>query len=205
MGGFLRWATGAAVVGGLLAAPQDLVPTLWPVEEGKGDEHRVTDRPLYLAYVSSGLVAFALLAAAAFGPRAAARSRGAAFGNLGQAATYAVAAGMALIVTHHVVAIAVAARGGVVDVFVFFGLGFLLLVVGYALLAAALRRAAFMGPAWVWPLVLAAGVVLVFVPANPWHSLGLALHGLGWTAFGLLLWKRARSPALYVSAAMAPP
>lgn len=69
-----------------------------------------------------------------------------------------------------------------------FGVGFLLLIVGSLLLAAALRRAGLVGAAWAFPMISAAGGVLAIAAvADPYHDVGLFVFFSAWVALGLAM------------------
>ena len=72
--------------------------------------------------------------------------------------------------------------------FVLFGLGMLLAVVGYAMLAGGLRRSGVVGGAWLAPAVAALGIICALVvPIDPWHDIGLYTSYAAWIWFGVLL------------------
>lgn len=70
--------------------------------------------------------------------------------------------------------------------FVFFGLGYLLAIVGYVALALGLRRSRFVRRWWLAPLVAAAAILCALaIPLDPWHDLGLSVMSAAWVLFGL--------------------
>lgn len=79
------------------------------------------------------------------------------------------------------------------DIFLFFALGLLLLVIGPILLGAGLRQVSWLGLGRLFPFAVAAGAVLAFVEVTPWHDIGLMVLGLSWAALGasMLLRKPA--------------
>lgn len=105
-------------------------------------------------------------------------------------------AGSGLLAIFAVVAlIGVILNGKVPDVFVLFGLGFLLLIVGILVFAPGLRRAPVFGRAWILPLVAVAGVLAaIVISADPFHDIGLVVFEAAWVAFGIALLRVARTP-----------
>ena len=92
-----------------------------------------------------------------------------------------------------IVLIGVVLTGDLLEVFVLFGLGFLLLIVGHLMFAPGLRHIGVLGHAWVLPLVAAAGAIVgIVVSADPIHDVGLIVFELAWVAFGVALLRADR-------------
>jgi hypothetical protein len=77
--------------------------------------------------------------------------------------------------------------------FVFFGLGLLFSVVGPILLSTGLRHVDWQRQARLFPLAVAGGAVLAFVPTDPWHDIGLLIVGIAWAGFGIAVLLRRPS------------
>jgi hypothetical protein len=92
-----------------------------------------------------------------------------------------------------IILIGVVLTGDLLEVFILFGLGFLLLIVGHLMFAPGLRHVDVLGQAWVLPLVAAAGAIVgIVVSADPIHDIGLIVFEVAWVAFGVALLRADR-------------
>lgn len=81
--------------------------------------------------------------------------------------------------------------GDVPENFIFFGVGFVLLVVGHLLFARELRPA--LGRAWLLPILAASGAfVALAVEADPAHDIGLFAFEGAWITLGVALLRAER-------------
>jgi hypothetical protein len=75
--------------------------------------------------------------------------------------------------------------------FVSFGLGLLFSVIGPILLGTGLQPVDWLRRGWLFPMAVAGGAALAFVPTDPWHDVGLLIVGLSWAGLGIsMLFRR---------------
>jgi hypothetical protein len=113
----------------------------------------------------------------------------------GRVGVWLALAGVALLGVFIVqVVIEVLRSGDVLQNFILFALGFLLVLVGHLLFARDLRS--YLGKAWLMPIVAAAGaVVALTIEADPYHDIGLLTFEAAWVALGVVLMRRGLSAA----------
>jgi hypothetical protein len=185
--------TVAAIAAGLLLSASVAAELIHPVER----DGQVINLPLSLGYVvlyGAGAICLTVaLRSLDMLHRAAGRplSRG------GSAGVRTALAGSAMQILFSATAavIETTTRESPDAAFVFFGVGFLLLIIGSVLLALGLRRAGLLGSAWAFPLAGAAGGILaILVEADPFHDIGLLAFFSAWVGVGLAVAGRSPLP-----------
>jgi hypothetical protein len=171
-----------AIVGGVLVFVSVAAELVYPVQDADGASREPAIHAIYLAV---WVVGWALIAAAALGLRARfMQGEQARKGTVGSWLAVAGAAAFAVFGLGQLFGILFGVD--VEALFVLFLLAFPLLVVGFALIGLAMRRAE--GVAWVVAFVAAAGFLLALLAEmDPWHDIGLLTGALAVAAFGWVL------------------
>jgi len=186
----------AAIAAGLLLSASVAAELVHSVES----DGQVLNLPLMLGYIVLYGAGAISLTVALLSLHQLHRATGRPLSRGGRAGIRTALAGSALQVVFSAVAAVTTTitRESPDAAFVFFALGFLLLVIGGVLLAVGLRRAGLVGSAWVFPLVAAVGgIVTILAEADPFHDIGLFVFFSAWIGVGLSVAGR-KPPALSV-------
>ena len=162
----------------------------------------VTEPAVFTALLGLWFLGTAGIAGTVVGLRQVHSDAGRQLPRLGRAGVRVTLAGCLLLLAFPVLGGLTAAVSGKPAEIVFlpFGVGFLCLIAGGALLGGVVRRASLLRPATrvLW-LGAVSALAALAVPADPWHDLALFTFDATWTVLGLLLLRqatRAAGPAL---------
>ena len=166
---------------------------------GQGGQLVFGDAISDAVYASFGAAGFVALAVAIWGLRE--FLAGTRVGRIGMRLALLGVAFLGLFAVH--VFVELIRTGEVPENFIFFLIGFLLILVGQLLFARDLRPA--LGRAWVFPIVAVAGLVMaLFLDAVGLHDIGLFVFEGAWVGLGVALLQRSPSERATTAAHAAP-
>jgi hypothetical protein len=180
----------AAIAAGLLLSGSVAAELIHPVES----DGEVVNLPLSLGYLVLYGAGAICLTVALQSLHTLHRAAGRPLSRWGRAGIRTALAGSAMQIVFSAAAavITTTTRESPDAAFVFFGVGFLLLIIGSVLLAVGLRRAGLLGSAWAFPLVAALGGILaILVEGDPFHDTGLFVFFTAWVGVGLAAARRS--------------
>ena len=185
--------TVAAIAAGLLLSTSVAAELIHPVER----DGQVINLPLSVGYIVLYGAGAISLTVALQSLHMLHRAAGRPLSRRGRAGVRTALAGSALQILFSATAavITTTTRESPDAAFVFFGVGFLLLITGSVLLALGLRRAGLLGSAWAFAMVAALGGILaILVEADPFHDIGLFVFFTAWVGVGLAAAGRSPLP-----------